>query len=188
CSQCREGSGEIVAAIDVVVPGAPTVPPSAGFDLHVLAALGVESPDARQHETRRVGRAVSRRVVLAAAAAVVAVIAGLSGALIIAGDAPARMAGGSVALATEDGEQVGTATVGWLDHRRVLVMSVSRPAVGVGYSCRVLRARVVPKTLGRWEASSGDGGTWVVRAPPGDLTEVQLVTDSGQVWSSASLP
>ena len=71
---------------------------------------------------------------------------------------------------------------------RVLVVSVSRAPVGVPYTCRVRLAEGETRELGRWEASDPDGGTWVVPAPQGDLNGIELVTDSGAVWSSASLP
>jgi hypothetical protein len=70
----------------------------------------------------------------------------------------------------------------------VLVVAVSKAPVGVRYTCRVRLAEGQTKDLGRWEASSPEGGTWVVPAPQGDINGIELVTDSGEVWSSARLP
>jgi hypothetical protein len=58
----------------------------------------------------------------------------------------------------------------------------------VQYSCRVRLAEGNARVLGRWEASSAEGGTWVMPAPQGDLNAIELVTDSGHIWSSAQLP
>ena len=71
---------------------------------------------------------------------------------------------------------------------RVLVLAVSKAPVGVRYTCRVQLAEGQTKNRGRWQASSPEGGTWVVPAPQGDINGIELVTDSGQVWSSARLP
>lgn len=126
---------------------------------------------------------------LAVAAAVLAVA---TVALAVAPDLEERdrdvpVAAGTVALRTGNDEQVGTVAFGWLHDRRVLVVSVSKPVVGVGYRCRILRAQGPPQTVGHWEASSPRGGTWVVPAPPGKVTAVQLVTEPGHVWATARL-
>jgi hypothetical protein len=98
------------------------------------------------------------------------------------------VAAGTSLLETGDGEQIGTVAEAWMHEDRVLVVSVSNAPVGVAYTCRVHLAEGAMKRLGRWEASSPEGGTWVMRAPQGDISTLELVTDSGKVWSSARLP
>lgn len=191
CLRCRSTYAEVVAAIDATIPAAPEAQPPAGFDLRVLSALGIDSDGKTPGTGFRLDRLTSPRLLFAAAAVVVALAAGLVGGATMLGDSGSRQeaptADNSV-LKTSDGEQVGTTAVAWMHERRVLVLSVSQAPVGVRYRCRVVPAEGRPSVLGRWEASSPTGGTWVVPAPQGDLSRVQLVTDTGAVWSSARLP
>ena len=94
----------------------------------------------------------------------------------------------SAALETDDGETVGTAAVSWMHQDRVLVVQLNQAPVGVRYRCRVEMTEGNKMVLSSWQASSAKGGTWVMPAPQGDLSGVELVTNSGQVWSSAWLP
>ncbi|MGH3355068.1 MAG: hypothetical protein ACRDOJ_04170 [Nocardioidaceae bacterium] len=185
CARCRTTYDEVVAAIDLTTPAAPQAQPPAGFDLRVLAALGLgASPE------HRFVRVTARRLALAAAAVVLAVIAGVAGGIALIGESEPTLeqAAGVVPLTKDDGEQVGTASIGWLHDERVMVVSVSKPAVGVSYRCKMLLAQDDPETMGRWEASSPEGGIWVVPTPKGDITGMEMVTDSGAVWASARLP
>lgn len=200
CQACREAYAEIVAAIDATVPAAPEAQPPAGFDLKVLHALGIGSGTARPVE--RIGSLLTPRRMLAAAA--VALVAGVGAAsatvallgeqegdtgqsIVATGDAR-DLAEDTVALHTGDGSRVGTASLAWMDESRVLVVSVSHAPVDVRYSCRVSLAWGGKRTLGHWQASSENGGTWVMQAPQGELNSVELVTDDGTVWSAATLP
>jgi anti-sigma factor RsiW len=189
CLRCRAAYADIVAAVDATVPAAPQAQPPAGFDVRVLTELGIDTP-AQQGRSARVGRLVSPRRLLVAAALLAAVASGAwAGATMLDGPgARVPVAADTAMLRTGDGDQIGTAAVAWMHESRVLVVQVSDAPVGVTYTCRVLRADAAPRVLGRWEASSPDGGTWVVGAPPGDLDRLELVTESGQVWSSARLP
>jgi anti-sigma factor RsiW len=189
CLRCRSAYTDIVAAVDATVPAAPQTQPPAGFDLRVLAELGIDTPD-RHGPTARLSGLVSPRRLLVAAGLLIAVAAGAwAGATALDGpETRVPVAAGTAMLRTGAGEQIGTAAVAWMHERRVLVVQVSNAPVGVQYTCRVLRADGAPRVLGRWEASSPDGGTWVVGAPPGDLDRLELVTGSGEVWSSARLP
>ena len=186
CLRCRAAYSEVVGAVDALVPVAPESQPPAGFDLRVLAAMGIDAPDAsRVQRLRYLSRG---RSLLAAAAVVLVVAAGLWGASTLRDDTAVPTASGTAVLAKSDGEQVGTAAVAWMNENRVLVMSVNNAPVGVGYRCRVWLANGDSQVLGRWEASSPQGGTWVVPAPQGELSTIQLVTGSGDVWSAARLP
>jgi hypothetical protein len=197
CLRCRHTYAEIVGAIDATVPAAPEAQPPAGFDLRVLATLGIE-PHSPTPATRWSTRLTSPRSLLAAAALLLVATAGVVGGTAVLDDSPAQrpVAGGpeqalpegSAVLEKSDGTEVGTASVAWMHESRVLVVAVSDAPVGVRYSCRVRLAEGDTQVLGRWEASSPDGGVWVMPAPQGELNAIDLVTDSGQVWSSARLP
>lgn len=52
CPSCRSAYQEISGAVDAVLPAAPTVAPSAGFDARVLERLDVRKPV--PHRSRRV--------------------------------------------------------------------------------------------------------------------------------------
>lgn len=194
CLRCRAAYGDIVGAIDATVPAAPEVQPPAGFDARVLSAIGIEPP--AQGPVQRLTRHTSSRLLLAAAAVMLVALAAVLGVTAFVGDrddtqlaAPAgTLPQGTTVLRTGDGERVGTAALAWMHESRVLVVAVSDAPVGVPYSCRVRLAEGNTRVLGRWESSSADGGTWVMPAPDGDLNVLELVTDSGQVWSSAQLP
>lgn len=197
CLRCRGAYAEIVDAIDATVPAAPEAQPPAGFDLRVLETLGIGTADSDGGPAHRVSRWFSPRTLVAAAGVALVAAGGLFGVTAMLGDGAdeqppvagaSELAEGTAVLETADGARVGTAAVAWMDDSRVLVISVHRAPVGVRYSCRVRLAEGEPQVLGRWEASSTDGGVWVVPAPQGDLNAVELVTDSGQVWSSTALP
>lgn len=190
CPSCRTSYDEIVGGIDVVLPAAPYAAPPAGFDVSVLEAMGMHGK--RPPSPTRLPAPRRRVSLLVAAAAVVVALAGgaaIAGLVGTWGEDTARpQAADSSGLVKDDGDRVGTATVGWLEDQRVLVLSVTEPVVGVGYRCRLLLEDGERQTLARWEAASAEGGTWVVPTPKGELAGVELVTDSGEVWASASLP
>lgn len=190
CRACRLTYDEIVGGIDVVLSAAPATAPPAGFDVRVLQSLGIDerraSAPTRLRPTRR-----RTNMLVAAAALLVALAGGVAVGAVVAergADSPAQEAADTSTLVKDDGEPVGTASVGWLDDERVLVLSVNKPVVGVGYRCRVLVEGGDAMTLARWESASEDGGTWVVPTPKGKLAGVELVTDSGEVWASTNLP
>lgn len=189
CIQCRAKYADIVGAIDATVPAAPEAQPPAGFDLRVLSALGISTapaPTLRQ----RMAALFSPRTLLAAAAVVLVLLAGIWTGTAMVGDSQPRtpVASGTAVLQTGEGDDIGTVAEAWMHEDRVLVLAVSTAPVGVRYTCRVQLAEGQTKDLGRWEASSPEGGTWVVPAPQGDINGIELVTDSGTVWSSARLP
>ncbi|MDQ4007342.1 MAG: hypothetical protein M3211_04530 [Actinomycetota bacterium] len=187
CPRCRLAYGEVVGAIDATVPVAPQASPPAGFDARVLTAMGIDTGGG---SVRPLERVRSPRMLIAAAAAALVLAAGVwAGTGALDDEVPeARGPVGASALATGDGEQVGTAAVAWMHDRRVLVVSISDAPVGVAYTCRVRLAEGGTQELGHWEASSPGGGTWVVPAPQGELNSLEMVvTESGHVWSTAPL-
>lgn len=195
CLRCRATYHEVVSAVDAVVPTAPEAQPPAGFDLRVLSAIGVGSNGA-PGPSSWFSRLAPGRMMLAAAAVVLVAAAGVfGGSALLDGNgdeqppvAAPPLAADSAVLETDDGAAVGTAAVAWMHEDRVLVVQLDQAPLGVRYSCRVQMAEGQTMVLGRWQASSVHGGTWVMPAPQGDLSGVELVTSSGQVWSSAWLP
>jgi len=196
CLRCRATYNDVVSAVDAVVPTAPEAQPPAGFDLRVLSAMGVDSNGTVRRPTTWFSRFTPGRPLLAAAAVVLVVAVGIVGGSALLGGSgqqapPAAgplLAADSAALETGDGETVGTAAVSWMHQDRVLVVQLNQAPVGVRYRCRVEMTEGSKLVLGSWQASSAKGGTWVMPAPQGDLSGVELVTDTGQVWSSAWLP
>jgi hypothetical protein len=172
CLRCRATYADVVGAIDATVPAAPVAQPPAGFDVRVLDALGVE-PHNGAPPPRWRPRPPSPRTLLAAAAVVLVAAAGMIGGIALLDDpdgerpvatGPDALPEGAAVLAKDDGTKVGSAAVAWMHEDRVLVVSVTDAPVGVRYSCRVLLAEGDSKVLGRWEASSSDGGVWVMPA------------------------
>jgi anti-sigma factor RsiW len=189
CIQCRAKYADIVGAIDATVPAAPEAQPPAGFDVRVLSALGIGTAPAPSL-VQRITALFTPRTLLAAAFIVLVLLAGVwAGTGMFDESQPQTpVASGTAVLHTGEGDGIGTVAEAWMHEDRVLVLAVSKAPVGVRYTCRVQLAEGESKDLGRWEASSPEGGTWVVPAPQGDINGIQLVTDSGTVWSSARLP
>lgn len=189
CGRCRAMYVEMVDAIAATVLAAPEAQPPAGFDLRVLSALGIGvAPEPAP--AQRSAALFSLRTLPAAAAIVLVLLAGVWAGTAMSGESQPQtpVADGTAVLRTGEGDDIGTAAVAWMHEDRVLVVAVSRAPVGVRYTCRVRLAEGQSKELGRWEASSPEGGTWVMPAPQGDINGIELVTDSGEVWSSARLP
>lgn len=189
CIQCRAKYTDIVGAIDATVSAAPEAQPPAGFDLRVLSALGIGTAPAPTLGQRIAGL-FSARSLLAAAFVVLVLLAGVWAGVSMFDESQSQtpVASGTAVLHTSDGDGIGTVAEAWMHENRVLVVAVSKAPVGVRYTCRVRLTEGQTKDLGQWEASSPEGGTWVVPAPQGDINGIELVTDSGQVWSSARLP
>jgi anti-sigma factor RsiW len=195
CLRCRATYHEVVSAVDAVVPTAPEAQPPAGFDLRVLSAMSIGTNHVAR-PTTWLSRFTPGRMLLAAAAVVlIATFGVIGGGALLGGNGEQQspgsgplLAADSAVLETGDGASVGTAAVAWMHEDRVLVVQLNQAPVGVRYHCRVKMAEGNTMVLGRWQASSAQGGTWVMPAPQGDVSGVALVTDSGQVWSSAWLP
>lgn len=187
CSACRSRYDEISGTIEQTLAAAPTVEPRLGFERRVLAAMGMEADHGAGERARP-----RRRWLLAAAAAVVVLLAGIGVVVATSGtDEPASLgalAPGASYLSTQDGDRVGTVTPSRFDGQPVLVVAVTSGQVGKRYECFLRMADGSRQFAGDWVLESSPAATWVVSPPPqGDVTAVELVTDTGTVWSSASL-
>jgi anti-sigma factor RsiW len=188
CPSCHAAYETISVAVDAVIPAAPRIAPPVGFDQRVLATMGAQTGPA---PTRQPGSRHRKGILLVAAAAVLAAVVGGLGALWLWGDdGPSEppLAGDTGLLRTSDGEVVGTASVSSLEGRPLVVVSISRPAVGVPYHCRLLYENGRQIDAGRWTVDEPAGHTWITRARKGHVIRMDLVTDDGRVWSSARLP
>jgi anti-sigma factor RsiW len=187
CQGCRNEYDAISTAVDQTLLAAPRVEPGPGFDRKVLDAMGLSTPS-----TKRSTAALGRRPLLQAAAVAVlgAVVgAGATWAVLRADEEPDRvvLAENSAHLRTKDGQQVGTVTRSWLNAQPVLVVEVTQGKVGKRYECRLRLAGGAEQVAGDWVLRSERGATWVVSAPESGVVGVELVTDTGAVWSSATL-
>jgi anti-sigma factor RsiW len=186
CPSCHAAYETISVAVDAVIPAAPRIAPPVGFDQRALAAMGAHAGPAPVHQPSSRRR---KGLLLAVAAALLAAVVGGLGAIWFSDDdaAPSEppLAGDTGLLRKSDGEVVGTASVSSLEGRPVVVVSISRPAVGVPYHCRLLYENGRQIDAGRWTVDEPEGHTWITRARKGNVVRMDLVTDDGRVWSSA---
>ncbi|MPV38083.1 cupin domain-containing protein [Georgenia subflava] len=195
CDVCRADYSDVAAGLEHVLTAAPRTSPPPGFDARALAAIGL-TPTADAHpksarQSRDVPRWSLRRrtFVLAAAAAGLGVALGVGAATVLGppGDEPPSVAVSSgTPLRTSDGDVVGQVSAAVQGGERVLVVDITGAPEGASYDCRVLVDGGDPVHVGRWTLRSGGPTVWVVPAPDG-ASGVELVADSGAVWSAASL-
>ncbi|NED94956.1 hypothetical protein G1H11_06480 [Phytoactinopolyspora alkaliphila] len=198
CPACRKRYDAINDSIELTLPAAPRVQPAPGFDQAVLEAMGMSGPTARRRVAPQAagggtvaepGRAPRRRSALVALAAGVAgVVIGVGGSM-VAGSLddgpPAATVDVGTPLVTDEGEAVGTATLSYLGDQRVVVVAAAN-GDGRTYECRLRLPDGQTSVLGEWTVPD-TGSTWVMPAPYADSMTVELVDDSGAVWSTARL-
>jgi len=170
CPRCTAEYDAISRSIEAALAAAPAQAAPAGFESRVLARL---SPPRR------------RTSWLVAAAAVVALAAGGAlGATLAPSETADQLAGAR--LVTASGAPVGTVTPSRYDDAAVLVMQVHYAEPGTRYECRLLFADGHTESAGWWTVPASGSGVWVARGAPG-ATAVELVSDAGTVWSTATL-
>lgn len=106
------------------------------------------------------------------------------------GDAPPEEESGpevssGVALVTGDGERVGTVSRSWSEGAPMLVVDVTSGEPGRSYLCRLRMSDGTTEDVGRWTLDADRPNSWVIPDP--GATEVDLVAESGAVWSTATL-
>lgn len=203
CPVCRADLDELSVAVAAALPAVPRAEPPPGFTAGVLDRLGMAG-------TERVvplptGRRVPRWAGVAAAAVIglgtgvgltLAVGDGLGGAPATqqppaagqdvdtgGGDGPAVSSG--AALLTDDGARVGTVSRSWSRGEPMLVVDIASGEPGRSYLCRLHLADGGTQDAGRWTLDADRPNSWVIPDP--GVTAVDLVSDSGTVWSSATL-
>ncbi|SED49326.1 hypothetical protein [Ruania alba] len=189
CSACRHDYDERAGAIEQVLPAVPRHAPGPDFESDVLARLRAErtgEPGRGAPRTRASGR---RRAIFAVAAAWLLGLALGAGAVALLDGGteapPSAAAEWSAPLLTADGTRIGQVSRGWGPDGPMLVVDVAEGPVGVEYTCLVEYADGTKADLGAWALSADSPNRWIV-ADDG-VTSVDLVAESGQVWSSAEL-
>jgi hypothetical protein len=165
CADCRATYDDLTRDLEVALAAGPAIEPPAGFESRVLARLRTEAtPQPRQ----RVHGAV-----LLAAAAAVGLVVGVLGLL-------------GVQALTDDGRVVGRVLSSWVDDEEVLVVRITDGPPGVRYVCRLRLDDDSTTPAGEWVVPDSGTATWITPSDP-HAASIELVTDSGKVWSTASL-
>ncbi|NLG21463.1 MAG: hypothetical protein GX555_08565 [Actinomycetales bacterium] len=91
----------------------------------------------------------------------------------------------AAALLTGDGERVGTVSRSWSQGEPMLVVDIASGEPGRSYLCRLHLMDGGTQDAGQWTLDPDRPNSWVIPDP--GVTAVDLVAESGNVWSSASL-
>jgi len=178
CLTCRSTYDEISRTVDATLPASPAVAPPAGFEVRALERIGIRPAPAR----------TSRRLPLLVAAAVAAgILAGGVGAVVIrSADSPSTTAAveGETTLRTGNGDDVGSVLQSRYEGKTVLVLRIARGVPGMHYTCRLRLGDGSALDAGEWIVPDSGSAVWITPAPS-DLVGVELVTESGTVWSTA---
>lgn len=186
CPACRKDYDELATAIEQTLAAVPRAAPPAGFEAKVLRALHTQqSPTAPPSSRRRV-------LLPVAAAAVVGLIAGAGLTLAVTGqDDPGSdqvvVATGASPLTTSVGVEVGRVSRSSDHGTQVLVVEVGDGPAGNRYLCRLLLTDGTTRDVGQWQLDRKQPNSWVVPAAEPGVRGVQLIGESGKVWSSAQL-
>ncbi|MFJ9173173.1 anti-sigma factor family protein [Streptomyces sp. NPDC102360] len=183
CPNCRSAYDDLSAAVDSVLPAAPALAAPAGFDARVLERLDVHRP---------VRRRALRPALLVAAAVLAGVCAGGVGATVLGhlgrAEQPAVTASDhGAALVNGSGTTVGTVEPSRIGDQRVVVMQIAQGSPGGYYTCRLLLKDGSVRDAGHWWLPSSGRATWIAHGAASSIDRVDLVDDSGRVWSSADL-
>jgi hypothetical protein len=206
CPSCRAAYDEIVRALDAVLPASPAVGPPAGFEDRVLAAIRApageapagqappsqapasqapasQAPASQAPDAPVAPRPRRGRLLVAAAA-----VAGLAVGAVIGATTrdPAPESTRAAALVTAGGDTVGDVLTGSYEGAEVLVLRVEDGPPGKHYACRLRLEDGSTRAAGEWDVPASGEAVWVTQAPEG-TTRVELVTDAGEVWSSARI-
>jgi anti-sigma factor ChrR (cupin superfamily) len=171
CARCTAEYDAISRSVDTALAAAPAQAPPAGFESRVLAQLGRPQP-------RRTSWLV------AAAASVALAAGGVLGATLAPGSTPESLAGSE--LVTVSGDGVGTVIPSRYDDAAVLVMQVHDARPGARYECRLRFPDGHTEDAGYWTVPASGSGVWVARGAAG-ASAVELVSDEGRLWSTATL-
>jgi hypothetical protein len=189
CATCQALYAGIATTVEQTLAATPRIEPRPGFDHTVLATMGINTAtgmDSGSSATPR--RRRGRTLWLAAAAVVIGLAFGTGAAVtwVALQDEPSAATAAAVDLQTSTGESVGSVTPSRVDGERVYVVEVTDGVVGKEYECRLVLedGRGVP--TGSWLMEEPTA-TWVVRGPEEGVASVELVTVTGDVWSSAEL-
>lgn len=197
CPACRAELDELSAAVESTLAAVPRTEPRPGFAASVLDRLDppVSTQPPRAPEQGRPERPRVPAWVGVAAAAVLGLGVGTVGTLALGdglGGAPGTevpaaqpLATNGSVLTTADGTAVGTVSRSYGEAGPMLVVDITGGKPGRSYLCRLRMADGATEDVGRWTLSPERPNSWVVVDPGAEVLE--LVSESGNVWSSASL-
>lgn len=203
CDPCRADYAAISDGVDHVLAAAPWVAPPAGFSRSVLEAIGMQGQDntpvddrarkqvvvdlpATAHQREQRG---PRLLVIAIAAAVALLLGVVGGVAVMSArqDPVAQVAADGPALVTRDGARVGTVLDTRYDGQPVLAVTLTAGRVGVRYDCQLVLADGSRQPAGSWVLRQPSGTTWLLDRPDAKVTGIELVTDTGNTWATATL-
>ncbi|HEX5265302.1 MAG TPA: hypothetical protein VFW24_00880 [Acidimicrobiales bacterium] len=182
CAVCQADLAGLVAVGDALVSLAPAVEPPAGFEQRVLSAL--PAPAGRR----------TRRVWLAAAAAVALLAAGFGGWALGPASAPnghpapVAATGPLVeATLTAHGTTVGRVYAYW-DNPGWVYMTVDQPGLTGRVTCELVRANGATTDIG-WFMVDNGSGFWGAPVPfdPSTVRQARLLDAHGNVVATARL-
>ena len=130
------------------------------------------------------------RMLVTALAAILALLLGVAvgATLMKAREHPvASVAADGPALLTHDGSRVGTVLDTRYDGQPVLAVTLTGGRVGVRYDCELILADGSRHPAGSWVVRQPSGTTWLLDRPPGTVTGLELVTEEGRTWATATL-
>jgi anti-sigma factor RsiW len=201
CDHCAEELEQLSRTADAVVYVAPEEEPPVGFEVRLFSRMGLaenasEPPASRRRGASRWG-ASRGRWALTAAAAVVALVAGLTigWATGSPGNHPAQGVAGrhpsAAVVATADlverGRSVGR-VVTYGGPRPWMVVTLADSSIDGRVSCSVVTADGVVHKVGAFTASDGYGA-WDAPLPvaPREVRSAQVVSANGTVIATATL-
>ncbi|WP_405875344.1 hypothetical protein [Streptomyces sp. NBC_00005] len=182
CAACRSAYDDLSAAVDAVLPAAPTVAAPPGLDARVLDRMELRrrSPARRSHRTP---------LLVAAAAAAGLCLGAVGGVLLHHESAQVQVTASDhgALLVTGSGARVGTVEPSRVGEDRVVVMQITAGRPGIHYTCRLVLTDGSTRDAGQWWMPPSGRATWIAYGSAGSVDRVELVTDDGHVWSSAVL-
>lgn len=191
CTRCQNDLDGLTTALEASLVAVPRTDPPAGFATRVLQRLQDEAPGPTGQAAAPVRTRRRPTWIGIAAAAVLGLGAGvgLTAALTERPDQASstdqQVASLGSPLRTTDGETVGFVVRSWSEGEPVLVVDVSGGEPGRAYLCRLGLHDGGTEDVGRWSLSADRPNSWVVPDPGADT--VELVSDSGATWSTATL-
>ncbi len=177
CPACRSAYDDLQQTVDGLLSASPRVAPPTGFDANVLDRLVLGAPARRRSY---------RSPLLAAAAAIIGLVFGGLGANAIFDQAAPTASDRGAALVTGGGKTVGTVEPSEADGGQVVVIQIIHGRPGNHYTCRMTLENGTVRDAGEWLMPASGRATWIVPGPASSINRVDLVTDDGRVWSTAT--
>lgn len=182
CWACRGDYTAIDLDIRHALAAAPAIAPPPGFSARVLDQMGLSGQPAPTTSSRRT-------VLLVAAGVAAGALLGTGATMAVMDRAPdpgTPVPIASAALLTAAGEQVGSVGLVRMDGRERVLVNVSRGRPGVAYDCVLVDRDGRRSTVGRYTMDTPQAA-WLVDAPAAGVRRLELLTTTGNLWSSADL-